>query len=171
VTPDLEALARRAVACRGWRWMPGILVRMDRIVARSSHVGAAGDVHIVWPDSDLDVRRAYLHADIGNTRRAVLFPEDNPRGRWWRLYYPGSAWVAPPGDVLPDLADPATLGCLLALVREAWGDDGITTYRDADVLWRCRYSVLGPVRGRYFGEADSVPYEAASLVAALEAAP
>jgi hypothetical protein len=25
----------------------------------------------------------------------------------------------------PDLTDPATLGCLLALVREAWGDSGI----------------------------------------------
>lgn len=24
MTPELEALARRAVACRGWRWMPGM---------------------------------------------------------------------------------------------------------------------------------------------------
>ena len=28
-------------------------------------------------------------------------------------------------DVMPDLADPATLGCLLTLVREAWGDPSI----------------------------------------------
>ena len=28
-------------------------------------------------------------------------------------------------DPLPDLQDPATLGCLLALVREAWGDPAI----------------------------------------------
>ena len=27
---------------------------------------------------------------------------------------------------LPDLSDPATLGCLLHLVREAWGDDDIS---------------------------------------------
>lgn len=27
----------------------------------------------------------------------------------------------PPG-ALPDFTDPATLGCLLSLVREAWGD-------------------------------------------------
>ena len=26
------------------------------------------------------------------------------------------------GDFLPDLSDPATIGCLLHLVREAWGD-------------------------------------------------
>ena len=25
-TPEMEALARRAVACKGWRWMPGMLV-------------------------------------------------------------------------------------------------------------------------------------------------
>jgi len=24
MTPDIEALARRAVACEGWRWMPGM---------------------------------------------------------------------------------------------------------------------------------------------------
>lgn len=30
-----------------------------------------------------------------------------------------TAWRS---DSVPDLADPATLGCLLALVREAWGD-------------------------------------------------
>ena len=30
------------------------------------------------------------------------------------------------GD-LPDLTDPATLGCLLVLVREAWNDNTITT--------------------------------------------
>lgn len=25
LTPDLVALGRRAVACKGWRWMPGML--------------------------------------------------------------------------------------------------------------------------------------------------
>ena len=26
MTPELQALARRAVACKGWRWMPGMLI-------------------------------------------------------------------------------------------------------------------------------------------------
>lgn len=67
-------------------------------------------------------------------------------------------------DALPDLSDPATLGCLLALVREAWDDPfalvdydrcnwGLFT-RKHDCVWVCT--------------ADT---EAEALVAALEAAP
>jgi len=42
---------------------------------------------------------------------------ENPRGMWirYRLDRMDKHGV-------PDLTDPATLGCLLALVREAWGD-------------------------------------------------
>lgn len=29
MTPELEALARRAVACKGWRWMAGMLACVD----------------------------------------------------------------------------------------------------------------------------------------------
>ena len=39
-------------------------------------------------------------------------------------YYENMSYIAEcvPGT-LPDLTDPATLGCLLALVREAWGPE------------------------------------------------
>lgn len=73
MTPELEALARRAVACPRWRWMPGM-----RSVAY---------------------------------RQAPLEPVVHRIGDLKFTPYPGS---------LPDLTDPATLGCLLALVREAW---------------------------------------------------
>lgn len=33
------------------------------------------------------------------------------------------------GQYLPDLADPATVGCLLALVREAWGNPRLRVSR------------------------------------------
>jgi hypothetical protein len=79
--------------------------------------------------------------------------------------YPSNGW----GDEfpdrtkgLPDFRDAATLGCLLALVRRAWGDP-------------CMY--LAPADGWYVGKGgrDSMPgegpTEAAALVAALEAAP
>ena len=34
----------------------------------------------------------------------------------------GDPWVYEDWPVIPDVTDAATLGCLLALVREAWGD-------------------------------------------------
>jgi len=65
-------------------------------------------------------------------------------------------------DVLPDLTDPATVGCLLALVRDAHrdaymaaGNDGpVWVVRDCDGYEVCRGTS-----------------ERAVLVAALEAAP
>jgi hypothetical protein len=72
----------------------------------------------------------------------------------------------------PDLADPATLGCLLALVREAWGDDlhievclgGAVTVAEADgsIVWSVDMSTPG-------GDPDVELAEA--LAAALLAAP
>ena len=70
------------------------------------------------------------------------------------------------GGELPDLSDPATLGCLLALVREAWGDDGIVPVpydsEDDGRMW-----VLTVTNGPEVHEHS----EAEALVAALEAAP
>ncbi len=113
-------LARRAVACKRWRWMPGMLtIDGDRMSDR---------------DIDVDVR-------IG--------------------LYDGA---------LPDLDDPATLGCLLALVREAWGDVRIVCE------WHARERgsiVTGAVTSGTRGA--MLPFtgghEAEALVAALEAAP
>lgn len=130
-----DDLARRAVACRHWRWCPGMLIQT---------VGGPTD-RIAGIDS------TYIHA-WAESQQA-----ENPRGMWirYRLDRMDKHGV-------PDLTDPATLGCLLALVREA--------HRDARVHVRARankfrsYSGVTPV-----GEwADT---EAAALVGALEAAP
>ena len=67
---------------------------------------------------------------------------------------------------LPDLTDPAALGCLLALVREAHGDPLVHPLHHPDPegpgCWRVW-------RGRFWVGQHSD--EAAALVAALEAAP
>ena len=114
MTDDMIALARRAVACRGWRWMPGMKLTTGLRLSES-----------LVP---------------------FTFPVD-----------------------LPDLADPATLGCLLALVREAHGDSACCVlpidYGPGGVLW-----VVQLIAGGRSLTARHWPTEAEALVAALEAA-
>jgi len=82
-------------------------------------------------------------------------------------------------DVLPDLTDSATLGCLLALVREAWGDPTIGAVQAGDyktavagltIPSRSHWLVMraGAVGLDVHKHGDT---EAEALVAALEAAP
>ena len=143
--PELEALARRAVACSRWRWMPGMLIADN----------GAG-IRFLWEDD------RYLHgmaAEVG--------------GLWMRM--------GKDRERLPDLTDAATLGCLLALVREAYGSPALycrlsSTTRASDGIrawevmgWldpdRSPHGRGGSFRG--WGYAS----EAEALVATLEAAP
>ena len=118
-------LARRAVTCPGWRWMPGM--------------------RATWLD---DGRPARRYGSPGETAG-------------WISDYSGKERSIFDADALPDLDDPATLGCLLALVREAWGDPTLCSTRWDDG-WRIdARRALDSIRGAT---------EAEALVAALEAA-
>jgi hypothetical protein len=64
---------------------------------------------------------------------------------------------------MPDLTDPATLGCLLALAREAWDDCEAFVGRRAG-SWT--FETLNPL-----APLVTASTEAEALVAALEAAP
>jgi hypothetical protein len=110
----MSELAKRAVACKHWRWMPGMLA------------GCGG-------------RRL-------RSRRSGRPP------------YRGA---------LPDLTDPATLGCLLALVREAWGDPYVYAMR-LNVRRQIWVVHVPSDRHSIHGEGET---ESKALVAALEAAP
>ena len=133
MTDDMLALARRAVACKGWRWMPGML-----------HGTAVGN----------ELKLRYRVGDL-------------------TLYLDA--------DRLPDLTDPATLGCLLALVREAYGDPALyvrlsDTTRQSDGVrawevlgWLSRERSPDGRGGSWRGWGYAT--EAEALVAALEAAP
>ena len=87
-------------------------------------------------------------------------------------------------DLTPDLDDPATLGCLLALVREAWPDEWhefMVPIFDGFSHWRvgCLQlerlpgapRVIVPVNQETMKPLVWAYTEAEALVAALEAAP
>lgn len=116
--PDYEALGRRAVTCKHWRWMPGMRCRQW-----------AGD-------------------------------------RSWFRIADGTAHT---GNMQPDFIDPATLGCLLALVRNVWGERVHVIHRTDGPIreaWLVCHRKGNPP---WFG--FSGPTESEALVAALEAAP
>jgi hypothetical protein len=129
MTPDLVDLALRAVACKGWRWMPGMLTDDGTTVCSQSDDG-------------------YL----------LIAGSEGSCVSWW-----------PIGGHLPDLTDPATVGCLLALVREAYEDDFIGLEYDAPLgKWGAYAAEKGVWSTRLRGEGNT---EAEALVVALEAAP
>lgn len=127
----MSDLARRAVSCRHWRWLPGMR-RTD-----GSRMLCAGD------DLDGDWQ-AWIYEDYDSCACKV------------RRYQAR-------GDI-PDLSDPATLGCLLALVREAYRCPTLHAWYSRQLgCW------VVSANGQEIGVQESS--EARALVAALEAAP
>ena len=128
MTPELEALARRAVACKHWRWMTGMLTNHSAVVV-------AKDV--------------FYHCRTGSL---IIGSFDD-------------------GE-LPDLSDLATLGCLLALVREAYDAPELSVI--AHWWYHCATWKVWKSCHPTFSECDpiaSARTEAEAIVAALEAAP
>jgi hypothetical protein len=89
MTAELETLARRAVACRHWRWMPGMQL-----------------IHPAQTD--------------GATGYAVRLTVDGYQARLGEY---------------PDLGDPATVGCLAVLVRQASGKPHLFAQFTLDDHW------------------------------------
>ena len=114
-----KQLAERAVACRHWRWMPGMLaVDTGGLKWRKLNASWVGEGHGV------------------RTCRTPL---------------------------VPDLTDPATVGCLLALVRMRGANDLACWYSRQLGLW------VVSADGQEIGVQETT--EAAALVAALEVSP
>ncbi len=126
MTEAQTALSRRAVACRGWEWMPGMrTLDAMRVIHDPDR----------WPDRPCAIRE----------------------GGWVDTAPP-----RPLGDDLPDFCDPATLGCLLALVREAHGQSTLSPVSRGPHSWCLADYGTSALEGET---------EVELLVAALEGAP
>ena len=142
---DMKELGRRAVACPRFRWMPGMraIGKYPNPVRTHNFGENVQDLDdMEAADTFLLWQQPIIHGDHGYD-----------------------------GPYLPDLSDPATLGTMTALVREAWGDPRL-------VAIYCEAAHPGQSEGWAVQTADNrLPVaggdygsEAEALVAALEAA-
>ena len=128
----MTELAKRAVACKHWRWMPGM--RLIHPTYGATRVAVVGVDRGVWVVKEKARALEYLHTRFNEIE-----------------------------GCLPDLTDPATVGCLITLVQEAHPECRVDLCVDlARVI-------------RSGGEAGNITDgwlpTAEALVAALEAAP
>ena len=155
MTEEQIAHGRRAVACKQWRWMPG----MQFDLGNAGAMLTGGRVERAemrflprWASEVLMITAGVCEF--------IVSPRGNIHVRFTNGTVPEKMDGA---SMLPVLTDPATLGCLLALVREAWGDPRAYMRASFGWEWITDYCVEKWPPG---GET-----EAEALVAALEAAP
>lgn len=146
---EMKALAQRAVACEHWRWMPGMAV--------------SGGVFSPWAQG--------IVGHVEDNTACVMTSKRDDAG-WPSDYMVSLNGIVVDGaqqwNMLPDLTAPATLGCLLHLVREAWeAPDASLDYSDG--RWSLRIWNSDNFASDFpLGECFDI--EAEALVAALEAA-
>ena len=143
MTTETLDLARRAVACDGWRWLYG---------CPATATFAGEDVQLICMGHD-------------NGRTADFYCLDHVE-MWDCLHVDEQRGV----DLRPDFDEPAATGCLLHLVREAWGDLSMNAIyadpKEHGLSGPPSWVVCNDIGDRF---SEELPTEAAALVEALEA--
>ncbi len=89
MTNEIEDLARRAVACKAWRWMPGMLTTDgDRIVSTEGRIASAGlDIDGCVGPSKWDGREVPDFDDAATIGCLEVLAREawGQRGEWARL--------------------------------------------------------------------------------------
>ncbi len=147
MSPEMIELAKRAVACKGFRWMPGMRA-VGKFPNYPVRIHGFGE-NVQDPDD-------MLAAD-------KWLPWQQPVEYGDHTY---------DGPYLPDLSDPATLGCLLALVREVRAAPRALVRLSSNGKSFHVFDVDRVTAGGNWAawlSDDRCPSEAHALVAALEA--
>ena len=177
-------LGRRAIACDRWRWLPGMsLVRRRHGPAGGTSLRPTALRVAVTGGHPCDPWAGVADADAcdglmltgqawggGKDVEAINVSTDG--GKTWSSATPADPhWV-------PDFRDPATRGCLLALVRDVLGEPLATVEVRQPGSHGCRACVRVPVGsegwrmvGRWRASQDVAFSEAEALVSVLENKP
>ena len=159
---NLEDLGRRAVACKHWRWMPGMAV-----------LCISYDQEGFYTSVDRETGKTVIEPFVkGELRTAGPFRMVTEKD----LYDGEEVLPVIKRISVPNLSDPATLGCLLALVQEAWNACRISVCfsaytPDATKRWSVPISFFRDQRDLVHVPSFYGTTQAEALVAALEAAP
>lgn len=157
----MKELAERVVACKHWRWMEGMKAahRWAEGIRVVTCDGASPDPYIVINDDE-----GVILATVDEYGIMGGFPDADSA-------YP----------FLPDLTDPATLGCLRHLAAKAYGAWDIVIQIDiaprmegTHGWWRAidsRGRKIQGAFGTFVCPNDGTDIKVHALVAALEAAP
>lgn len=139
-------LPRRAIACPGWEWLPGMRA-----------INAGHPTGTVYRVTAVDDNGSPCGVEDG----AVCCP------RTWGLDGLDGLGSMDPSEWLPDLTDDATLGAVLKLVRLAWDNQAIWAHADrkAQHWWVDSFTGPSPATCGIWAT------EAEALVVALERAP
>ena len=126
MTDTLEKLGKRVVACKHWRWMPGMAVMrkdtddiFDEISGMSFVITEVRVTAAAFEVCEPQHHFVDVSTLLNGKTRSV-----------GRMFTKG---------LLPDFSDPATLGCLLYLVREVAKNRNVSAIRsefnDGSVVW------------------------------------